>query len=107
MLTALLLALCVASPAIAEIGCSWDTATHFAGDADHSDEHGPDAPEYGSDADLDSDRDTHCAFSHGHGDLAAPGAIATVPARVLGFSLPPMAQFVSSHPPGLDRPPRG
>lgn len=107
MLAALLLALCIASPAIAEIGCSWDTATHFAGVADHGDEHGADAPEYGGDADLDSDRDTHCAFSHGHGDLAAPGATATMPARLLGFSRPTTARFVSSLPPGLDRPPRG
>ncbi len=107
MLAALLLALCVASPAIAEIGCSWDTATHFAGVADHTDEHGADALDYGDDPNPDSDRDTHCAFSHGHGDLAAPAAIAKLPARLLSFSLPATAQFVSSLPPGLDRPPRG
>ena len=57
--------------------------------------------------DFDSDRDTHCAFSHGHGDLTAPGATAKLPARMLSFSPSAAAQFVSSLPPGLDRPPRG
>jgi len=106
--TALLLSLAIASPAIAEIGCSWDAATHFAETADHADEHGADTPEPGgSDSSGgDGSTDSHCAFSHGHGDLAPRAGNPALPARILTFALPPAARFVSSLPPGLDRPPR-
>ena len=105
---ALLLSLAIASPAIAEIGCSWDAATHFSETADHADEHGVDAPDPGDpDGGNDTDRDSHCAFSHGHGDLAPRAGNPALPARILSFALPAAARFVSSLPPGLDRPPRG
>ena len=104
----MLLGLVVASPAIAEIGCSWDASVHFAETADHADAHGDDTPEPGgSDSGNETDRDSHCAFSHGHGDLAARTGDPALPARILSFALPAAARFISSLPPGLDRPPRG
>lgn len=106
--TALMLSLAIASPAIAEIGCSWDAATHFSETADHADEHKADAPDPGgSDSGNDADRDSHCAFSHGHGALATRGDNPASPPRILTFASPIAAIFVSSLPPGLDRPPRG
>lgn len=101
-LTALLLALCVASPAIAEVHCAWDTVTHFADAADHDVDHEPD----GGTEDGEAERDTHCAFSHGHGSLASCAFTPEPLPRFAAFARPGTAVFVSSIPPGLDRPPR-
>lgn len=108
ILAGVLLTLCVASPAIAEIGCSWDAATHFGEIAEHDRAEDADSPDPGgARGGGESDRDSHCAFSHGHGTLAPARADPTMPARELDFVPPLATRFVSSLPPGLDRPPRG
>lgn len=109
-LAALLMILAIASPAIAEIGCSWDTATHAidagAGNAAvHADDHDP-----GGDGDNDSvpGPDNHCAFSHGSGGLASAAAPAGPFARRAPVFPPaPVTGFVTATPSGPDRPPRG
>lgn len=111
LLMALLLALAVASPAIAEIGCSWDTATHFGG-AEHDDGHeaevaGHDDSDSEGGSGGDTGPDTHCAFSHGHGDLAGRENAPVLIARPSIFAPSTAASFVSSVLSGLDRPPRG
>ncbi len=111
LISALLLAFVVASPAIAEIGCSWDTATHFAG-AEHDDGHEAEASEHeepGSKSDPGDvpAPDSHCAFSHGHGDLGVRSAEPVLIVRLSSFTPPDAAAFVSSAPSGLERPPRG
>lgn len=102
MLAACLLSLCVASPAIAEVHCAWDTATQFVDAARHASDHEPDGNTDGGDV----ERDSHCAFSHGHGDLAAGQLTPELPTLASPFTRPIAAVFVSSAPPGLDRPPR-
>lgn len=98
MLAAALLALCIASPAVAEVGCSWDEAVHL-----------PDAFEHEPDGDGDvggAERDSHCAFGHGPASLGTAMAQPAVPPRMTIFVPPLAARHPSSIPPGLDRPPR-
>lgn len=97
---ALLLALAIASPVVAEIGCSAEAAIHAAdGDAlaDHDDDPAP-----------DGGADGHCAFSHSHCGGVAPARMSDLgwTNADAAFGLAPSADFASRRPPGPDRPPR-
>lgn len=105
MLAMVLLVFAIASPALAEAGCSADAAAHIAG---------TEVADSTACGDLDHDRRQpsgdvgHCAFSHGHCSGVTPSRIASPVAVVAkaSFEIEPSIVVTARSIQVPDQPPR-
>lgn len=96
LLASLLLALTIATPAVAEIACADDALMHVSDSVMADQAAGAELPDDGDEPAL-PDQAGHCAFNHGHCN-----AIAAVPAAA-SSRFPIQVAFAQLAPPRLAR----